>query len=86
MDYQGEEIRLARNVVWECIEASLPDRVGMLDLRDFCEGGVLYYINHFGNYLLPVPDQTMGKPPIGCLWMTAWPSVVSGLLGDLCPP
>ena len=45
VDYQGEEIRLARYVVWECIEASLPDRVGMLDLRDFCEGGVLYYIH-----------------------------------------
>jgi len=37
VDYQGEEIRLARNVVWESIEASLPDHVGKLDLRDHCE-------------------------------------------------
>ena len=63
VDYRGEEIRLARKVVWESIEASLPAHVGELDLRDFCEGGVLHYVTHFENYLLPVSDQLIGKPP-----------------------
>ena len=80
VDYQGEEIRLARNVVWESIEASLPDRVGMLDLREFCEGGVLHYINHFEDYVVPPMDQRVGKSPRVFVDDAAWPAVVSGLL------
>ena len=57
VDYQGEEIRLARRVEWESIEASLPEHVGKLDLRDFCEGGVLHYVTHFEEFLLPLHDQ-----------------------------
>ena len=63
VDYQGEEIRLARDVVWESIEPSLPQQVGLLDLREFCNGGVLHYVNHFEEFLFPVCDQVIGKPP-----------------------
>ena len=80
VDYRGEEIRLARKVVWESIEASLPAHVGELDLRDFCEGGVLHYVTHFENYLLPVSDQLIGKPPRVFVDDDSWESLARGLL------
>lgn len=39
LDYEGDEVKLAREITWEGIEASLPDEVGKLDIRHFCEGG-----------------------------------------------
>ena len=80
VDYQGEEIRLARRVDWDSIEASLPEHVGKLDLRDFCEGGVLRYVNHFEDYLLPVQDQTIGKPPRVFVDDDCWEPLARGLL------
>lgn len=79
VDYQGEEIRLARNVVWESIEASLPDHVGKLDL-DHCEGGVLHYVTHFEDFLFPPCDQVIGKPPRVFVDDGDWETVARGLL------
>ena len=80
VDYQGEEMRLARKVVWDSIEASLPSHVGMLDIRDHCEGGVLHYITHFEEFLLPVEDQIIGKPPRVFVDDPDWEIVARGLL------
>ena len=80
VDYQGEEIRLARRVEWESIEASLPEHVGKLDLRDFCEGGVLHYVTHFEEFLLPLHDQTIGKPPRVFVDDCSWEPLARGLL------
>lgn len=80
VDYQGEEIKLARKVVWESIEASMPSHVGMLDLRDHCEGGVLHYINHFEDFLIPPEDQVIGKPPRVFVDDSDWEMVARGLL------
>ena len=63
VDYHGEEVHVAKRVVWESILPSLPDQVGTLDIRDFCEAGVLYYVTHFEEFLLPEEDQTVGKTP-----------------------
>ena len=80
VDYQGDEVRVARNIVWESIEASLPAQAGTLDLRDFCHSGVLHYVNHFEEFLLPVADQTIGKPPRIFVDDEEWPTVADGLL------
>ena len=77
VDYQGEEIRLARDVV---IEPSLPQQVGLLDLREFCNGGVLHYVNHFEEFLFPVCDQVIGKPPRVFVEDPAWETLARGLL------
>ena len=87
VDYQGEEIRVARKVVWESIEASLPAQVGSLDIRDFCSSEVLYYINHFEDFLWPVEDQTLGKAPRVFVDDEEWPTVAKGLLDrGICVP
>ena len=51
VDYSGDEVRLAMPVCWSSIEPSLPDEVGQLDIRDFCQGGVLnsFCQQHRGN-------------------------------------
>ena len=40
IDYQGE-VKVARRFRWDNIAPSLPAEVGLLDLREFCEQGVL---------------------------------------------
>ena len=35
VDYQGEEIHVARRVQWKSIAPSLPEQVGTLDIREF---------------------------------------------------
>eukprot|EP00438_Fugacium_kawagutii_P001024 Skav205832 [mRNA] locus=scaffold160:183177:189242:- [translate_table: standard] len=63
LDYMGDEIKVAKSIVWEGVAASLPSQVGSLDIRDFCTGGVLHYINHVDEYLLPLDGQLLGKTP-----------------------
>lgn len=41
VDYVGDEVRVAKNITWQGIAASLPSEVAQLDIREFCEGGVL---------------------------------------------
>lgn len=49
-------------------------------MRDFCEGGVLHYVNHFEDCLLPVQDQTIGKPPRVFVDDDCWEPLARGLL------
>eukprot|EP00438_Fugacium_kawagutii_P004168 Skav224689 [mRNA] locus=scaffold3171:104306:107602:+ [translate_table: standard] len=80
LDYAGEEVKLARNVTWAGIAASLPDEVGNLDIREFCEGGVLEFINNFENYLVPEEAQVIGKTPRTMVLPEDWDEVASGLV------
>lgn len=79
VDYEGEEVKLARKVTWEGIRASLPAEVASLDIRDFTEGGVRHFIDHFEDYLLPTDLQVIGKAPRTMVDDCEWPSVVKGL-------
>ena len=80
LSYEGEEVKVAKKVIWESISPSLPGQVGSLDIRDFCSAGVLYYINHFESFLVSPGDQFLGKPPrVHCDEME-WPLVAEGLL------
>lgn len=64
-DYSGEEVRLAQKVSWANIEPSFPPEAGALDIREFCEGGVLHFINHIGETILPMEEHIIGKTPFG---------------------
>ena len=80
VDYMGEEIRLARPLLWKSLEPSLPSMVGQLDLRQFCTDGVLYYVNHIDEFLLDPGDQFIGKPPRIMCSPEEWKVVSRGLL------
>ena len=80
VDYQGDEIRLARKLTWASIEPSLPSQVGTLDLRSFCSGGVLDFVLNFENYLVAEEDQTLGRPPLTMVDPEEWATVARGLV------
>eukprot|EP00435_Cladocopium_sp_Y103_P029073 s976_g7.t1 len=80
VDYSGDEIKLAKSLKWESILPSLPDEVGLLPLRDYCESGVLYYVDHFEDYVLPVADQHIGKTPRVFVNDSDWLDLAKGLV------
>ena len=63
LDYSGEEVKLAQKVRWRNIEPSLPPQVGQLDIRDFLEDGVLHFVTHIDETLVPEVDQCLGRTP-----------------------
>eukprot|EP00438_Fugacium_kawagutii_P006097 Skav213790 [mRNA] locus=scaffold1122:129098:132795:- [translate_table: standard] len=80
IDYVGDEVRLARHITWEGIAASLPSEVGKLDIRDFCEGGILEYVTNFENYFVPKEDMKVGKVPKTMVRDEDWEQVATGLV------
>eukprot|EP00438_Fugacium_kawagutii_P016411 Skav235392 [mRNA] locus=scaffold1262:478179:481154:- [translate_table: standard] len=80
VDYAGEEIKLARRISWEEIRHSLPGQVGQLDIRDFCEGGVLDYILRFKEYLVADEDLVVGRTPDVMVKDGDWYNVAKGLM------
>ena len=52
----------------------------MLDLRDFCSGGVLHYSNNFTDYLIAPEEMKIGKPPRVMVETGEWEKVCHGLL------
>ena len=80
VDYQGEEVQVAKRIRWESVSLSLPEQVGTLDIREFCAGGVLHYINHFEEFLLPDHEQIIGKTPSVMVEPGEWEQVATGLV------
>ena len=80
IDYQGEEVHVAKKVAWKSVSLSLPDQVGTLDIREFCEGGVLHYVTHFEDFLIPECDQFIGKCPSVMVDKDEWEHVATGLV------
>ena len=80
IDYVGEEVLLAKPLVWESIEAAFPQEVGQLYLRDFCSDGVLHFIDHFEDFLLPEQDRVIGRCPRVICDDDEWDRVAAGLV------
>ena len=80
VDYHGEEVLLARPIVWESVEASLPEEVGTLYLRDFCTDGVLEFVDKFENFLVAPEIRTVGRSPRVICDESEWPKVARGLV------
>ena len=78
--YSGEEVRVARPLTWEPVEPSLPSEVGQLLLQDFCQGGVLEYVQNFEKYFLPENEQVIGKTPRVFVESGSWEKLARGLL------
>ena len=80
VDYSGDEIKLAKRLKWESIAPSLPDQVGFLHLRDFCFGAVLHYVDNFPDFMLPLDEQHVGRPPRVFVDDDDWLEMCQGLL------
>ena len=80
VDYNGDEVRVARYFRWENLEGALPDEVGKINLEDVCELGTLQYIRSFEDYLLPKEAQVYTRPPRVMVDEDSWEQVCSGLV------
>ena len=67
------------------IEASLPAQVGQLDIRDFTDGGVRFYIDHLEDFVEVPQGFQLGKPPRVFMEDQHWDAVARGLVNrGLC--
>ena len=82
VDHRGEEIHVARAFNWLSIAGALPHEVGSLELGAFCIGGCKHYVGNFEEYLLPVEQQTIGRPPRVMVSDEDWGEVCSGLISS----
>lgn len=80
VDYQGEEVKVAQQIVWDAVSNSLPEGVGSLPLQQFCTLGTRHYVENFEDYLVPPSDQRQVKPPKVMVTSQEWPRVCRGLL------
>ena len=80
MDYQGEEVKVARSVSWDMLAPALPSEVGTVSLADVCDAGCKHYVENFENYLLPVEDQVFTKGPKVMVPPGDWEAVASNLI------
>ena len=80
IDYSGEEIKLAQNLVWEAVAGSFPGEVGHLELSQFCTLGTQDFVLNFEKYLLPEEDQHPCKAPRVMVQDGEWPLLCQGLV------
>ena len=80
VDYHGEEIQLARPLVWESLELALPQEVGQLSLRDHCTGGVQHFVDNCQHYLMSEVDMVAPKTPRVICDSEEWEKVATGLV------
>lgn len=80
VDYTGEEVRLAQPISWLSVEASLPPEAGSLDIRDFCTGGVLHFINNIDETIVQPDLQHPTKCPSVMVCEGDWELLARGLV------
>ena len=51
IDYKGEEANTSKSFCWANIGSALPKEIGIVPLRDVCEQGCRFYVDHFPEFL-----------------------------------
>ena len=80
IDYRGEEVKTARSFSWANIGPTLPKEIGIVQLRDVCEQGCQYYVDHFPEFLKPVEDWPHVKNSRVMVRDSDWPEVAANLV------
>ena len=64
------------------MELSLPPQVGSLDIRDFCQDGVLHYVSNIEQTIIPEADQFPVRTPSTMIMVEEgpWKTVARGLV------
>ena len=82
VDYQGEEVKVARWFSWDNISPSLPREVGAVPLEDVCSLGCHHYVTHFDEYLKPAQEWVTVKAPRVMVDDSSWSAVCRGLVNS----
>ena len=80
VDYQGEEVKIAKPFGWCNIEPALPSGIGSIPLEEVCELGTKEFVLAFEEYLVPVEARVVSKTPRVMVDPNEWEQVCAGLL------
>ena len=80
VDYQGEEVKVAKPFGWRNIEPALPDGIGSIPLEEVCELGTREFVLSFEDYLVPEEERLYTRAPRVMVDPTEWEQICSGLL------
>ena len=80
VDYQGEEVKIARSFSWANIAPALPKEIGKVPLSDICDLGTKFYVDNIDLYLKPVAEWKPLTYPRVMVADEDWGAVCSGLV------
>ena len=80
VDYQGEEVKVARSFSWDNISPALPREIGVVPLSEVCTLGTQHYVLHFDEYIRLDWVDKLKKPPKVMVADQHWGEVCSGLI------
>lgn len=80
IDYQGDEVRVARWIKWENVEPALPAEIGRVPLEEVCSLGCREYVMSFDSYLKPRDSWDRITSPKVMVEDGAWGSLCTGLV------
>lgn len=80
VDYQGEEVKIARSFSWANIAPALPKEIGKVPLSDICDLGRKFYVDNIDLYLKPVAEWKPLTYPRVMVADEDWGAVCSGLV------
>eukprot|EP00435_Cladocopium_sp_Y103_P007463 s167_g2.t1 len=80
IDYKGDEVRTAKSFGWANIGPALPKEIGVVPLRDLCELGCQYYVDHFPTFLKPPEEWPRLKRGRVMVSPSDWPEVARNLV------
>ncbi len=80
VDYQGDEVKVARSFCWENIAPALPREIGSVPLADICTLGCRYYVENFDLFIKPRDQWPEIKKPKVMVHDSDWGDVCTGLV------
>ena len=80
VDYQGEEVKVARSFRWANVAPALPKEVGRVPLEEVCSMGARYYVQNFDLYIKPREEWPALKKPKVMVKEADWGEVCRGLV------
>ena len=80
VDYQGDEVKVAKSFVWRNISPALPAEVGRVRLEDVCTLGCRHYVQNFDLYLRSQEEWPVIKRPRVMVPDDSWGEVCEGLV------
>ena len=80
VDYQGDEVKVAKAFTWENIAGALPAEIGRVPLAEVCSLGAKRYVENFSAYLKPRELWTHCKAPKVMVADRDWGFVCQGLV------
>ena len=80
VDYQGEEVKIAKRFGWDNICHALPAEIGRVPLREVCSYGARHFVDNIDLYIKPKEHWGKIAPPKVMVSDADWEAVCKGLM------